>query len=283
MISAQMSYLMIPDWLTAWEGPVLFVLRSLAAGSLITFLVTWLGRRFIEDWLSTKFKERLQNLQFEQSKETERLKGEINQEIEHLKGRINAQADRRLRLHQYEFETLPRLWQLIDKAFLKTSQAVVGFEQFPDLNGAPVERIRAFAHERGYSDTEEAFLIDAQDKIKAISHISKVRRHNAATTAIWKLRRYNARNGIFWQESIRGAVDELCSEMNEVMVFSKVEERRDLDPAMSKKYYDLIGKFTSGDQARLTPLRTVITNRLNANIIAPDDSSGAPKLGQPHN
>jgi hypothetical protein len=86
------------DWVSGWADAVIFVFRYIVAGSAIAGLLIWVGKKVVENWLATKFKERLQNLMFEQSKETERLKGQINQEIEQLKGRINAQADRHLRL-----------------------------------------------------------------------------------------------------------------------------------------------------------------------------------------
>ncbi|MCW2283983.1 hypothetical protein M2323_001596 [Rhodoblastus acidophilus] len=262
------------NWLGPWTDPILLVIRYALVGTTVAGFLVWVGKQFVENWLSTKFKERLQSLQFEQSKETERLKGQINQEVEHLKGRINAQADRRLRLHQYEFETLPRLWQLIDKAFIKTAHAIVSFEKIPILDNDEA-KLKKYAERCNYSEAETEFLIDAQDKIKAISQISRFRRNNSANAAVWKLRRYNAKNGIFWQKEIRDAVDELTAEINEIMVYVEMEDKREVGAEPIKRHYELVRSFTDSSRARLTPLQTMIITRLNANVISPDQTGEA--------
>jgi cell division protein FtsB len=55
----------------------------------------WFG----ENWINSKFSERLEAFKYAQQRE-----------LEQLKFQINASMDRAVKLHQREFETLPEAW-----------------------------------------------------------------------------------------------------------------------------------------------------------------------------
>ena len=67
------------------------------AGGTVTGLALWLFKLFGEKWLSSKFAKRLEAFKHDQQKE-----------IEHLRFEISKLLDRTIKLHQREFEVLPR-------------------------------------------------------------------------------------------------------------------------------------------------------------------------------
>ena len=254
----------MPTWL--WGALVTFgenLLYFIAA----TGLVATVGRKFFDTWLESKFKERLQKLTFEQNKETERLKGAIGQEIEQLKGRINAQVDRKLRLHQFEFETSPRLWELIDGAYTAVAQDIMRFDNHADLRAASDEALIEFANRRKYDQIELNHLLKSTDKNKAVSDIKDTRLANAAQEAIWELRRYNFRNKIFWPPPLSADVEKLLNEMTEVITLNDHIGFRG-DQVLIDRHAKLGSIFTNNDRPRLRSIESTIKDRLNLDLIA---------------
>lgn len=74
-------------------------------------------------WLEARFAERL-----------EKFKHDQNQEIERLRYRINALMDRTTKLHQYEFEVLPEIWDKLTIAFSATKDFASRLISYPDLD-----------------------------------------------------------------------------------------------------------------------------------------------------
>lgn len=74
-------------------------------------------------WLEARFAERL-----------EKFKHDQNQEIERLRYRINALMDRTTKLHQYEFEALPEIWDKLTIAFPTTKDFTSRKTSYPDLD-----------------------------------------------------------------------------------------------------------------------------------------------------
>ncbi|PSC06746.1 hypothetical protein SLNSH_02820 [Alsobacter soli] len=270
------------EWLT-WLGwwPLTVgtlvgaVLKYAALVGVAAALLQFFGRSAIENW----FKKRLQNHIHEQNKEAARLKNELDKdvellkgglsrEVEILKGRINAQADRRLRLHQYEFEALPRLWELLDKAFSATAAVAFSFDRIQDLSGSREEELRRYAVEHDYTESETAFLLNETDKSKAILRINKVRRANAARRAMWKLGSFNRRNAIFWPEEITSEVNAIIDEITEVLVWSDMEDKRGIDAHQMDRTLKTVGNFTDARRPRLEKAQNLVRERLNIDVLA---------------
>lgn len=251
----------------------------------------WILELLIGRWLDTRFKERLERLRQEHAKEVARLNGDLAQEatrlkssldkdVEHvkgaivrelelLKGRINAQADRRLRLHQYEFDTLPELWTLLDRAYNRVARSVASLDQFPDFSLMNHDALVRYAQARNYSPDQLERFLKKPDRDTA-AKINKLIRDNAAGKAQWKLRSFNRRNGIFWPDDIQAEVATIVDEMGKILIYGG--DRADLPDPIRTEFYRLLALYTDNDRKRLNQVRALIKDRLNANVLAEESA-----------
>lgn len=117
----------------AWIGYV--TVAGTAVGAILG-LALLLFRKFGEGWLQNTFAKDLEQFRHEQSRELERLRGEIN-----------ASLDRAVKLAQREFEVLPRLWSSFNEAFHRTLAVSSSFQSYPNLDAMTPERLEEFLSE----------------------------------------------------------------------------------------------------------------------------------------
>jgi hypothetical protein len=102
-------------------GPVLAAIGGVAVvGGAVAGFALWLFKLFGEKWLSNRFAERLAAFQHEQVKEIERLRFDISKML-----------DRTSKLHDHEFEVLPKAWELLTKSYYTTGSIVASFQSYP--------------------------------------------------------------------------------------------------------------------------------------------------------
>lgn len=100
-----------------WEA--IFAGIGLAAtfATPIGLAILWVGRTYIDKWLTRRFQGQLDNLKHVQA-----------QEIERLRAKIAGMLDRAAKLHQHEFEVLPLVWDKLT-TLMGSSVAVVSLIQ----------------------------------------------------------------------------------------------------------------------------------------------------------
>jgi hypothetical protein len=92
-------------------------------------LLQWFGK----SWMDQQFKKRLEQLKHDQQKE-----------IEQLRHQINALFSRVSKIHEKEFEVLPRAWTLLHQAYGSVFRVAMPFKFFPfwiELNDAKTAQI----------------------------------------------------------------------------------------------------------------------------------------------
>ena len=248
------------SWQSVVENLGWAALSLLVTSGLFAFV----ARAYFERWLNAKFEAQLQASKHDQNIEVERLKGALIHEIEKLKGRVNAQADRRLRMHQYEFDTLPRLWELLDTAYTDLAQVLIGFDQHDDLSNYDEDRLRTFSETRKYTGQSIRYLIDAEDKNSAVARIEAHRRRKTSNESIWELRRFNAKNRIFWPPELSDEIEEILAEMTETVVFNETDERP--TAPLQRRYIELRGSYLDSSRKRLAAVELIIKERLNLDL-----------------
>jgi hypothetical protein len=90
-------------------------------------------RRFSERWLDAKFSERLEKLKHEQQKESE----SIRQQVQWHFSRVS-------KIHEKEFEVLPRAWLLLHEAHGRAGDLVGRLRYIPDFQNMPDPKMREF-------------------------------------------------------------------------------------------------------------------------------------------
>jgi hypothetical protein len=179
----------------------LFGYAVLAVGG-ISGLVWWLFRTFSERWLNSKFAERLETLKHEQQKE-----------LAELKFAIDAQMDRTTKLHQWEFETLPKAWRLLMNTFGIVRDLTSRVQSTPDINAmSDVQREDFLVNGiigKELAEWQRKRIRDAADKTAEFRNQWEPFRIARAKQASAKFYKYFRANGIFIRESVKTKFDEL--------------------------------------------------------------------------
>src|SRR5688572_16053484 len=89
-----------------------------AIAGIVWQFFKWFGAK----WIEAKFAKSLETFRHQQA-----------QEIERLRGQIAALLDRATKLHQAEFDTLPKIWELAGKAYGATGSMVAAIQSYSDV------------------------------------------------------------------------------------------------------------------------------------------------------
>ena len=99
---------------------ILVVLGSAGGGAAVAIAVI---KKFGEKWLDARFAQRLEHLKHDQAKE-----------IETMRRRVQWEFSRISKIHEREFEVLPKAWLMLHEAHGRTSNLVGRLKQYPDLD-----------------------------------------------------------------------------------------------------------------------------------------------------
>jgi hypothetical protein len=114
---------------SAWK---LFLLAVAVAsgGASVGFA---LAKKYGEKWLEGQFSARLERLKHEQTKE-----------IESMRQRVQWEFSRISRIHEKEFEVLPKAWLMLHGAHGRSANLVGRLKEYPDLDSMDDAMFREF-------------------------------------------------------------------------------------------------------------------------------------------
>jgi hypothetical protein len=158
-------------------------------------------------WLDDKFQQRLETFKHLQ-----------NQEIERLRLEINSTFDRRVKLHQREFEVIPEMLALIVDAYVTASQFTSVFQSYPDLQYMELTEFEAFLQKSELEDWQKVKVKASSDRND--TYQNEIYRHQARLPqeAYHKYRMHFLKNGIFLPKNLKErfvALDDLIYEANQ--------------------------------------------------------------------
>ena len=118
--------------------------------------------RYLGDkWLTSKFNERLESYRHEQRRE-----------LEQLRFRINTLFDRTVKLHQYEFDTLPEIWAKLNDAFVSVASFVSPLQSHADLDRMTPQHLEDFLSKSEIADWQKDEIRSSSEKTR---HHMKIR------------------------------------------------------------------------------------------------------------
>ncbi len=98
-------------------------------------LAAWTLFRFLgTKWIDAHFQKDLAEFNAKKNAELEAIKSSQAIELEHLRGRIQRLFDRTAKLHQNEFEVLPKIWDLMTKAVSETITFTARMQSYPKIS-----------------------------------------------------------------------------------------------------------------------------------------------------
>ena len=185
---------LILDWLgkvIAYGGPS----AAIAYG-----VFHWLGAR----WLEQRFQRSLEALKHEQQKELERVKHEIQSTFSRVS-----------KIHEKEFEVLPRAWFLLHDAYGSAHQLLAGMRFGPDFRRQSAEDFDEFLAGSQWSSSQKEGLSQASDRQRYWSRtMDEIDRIDSERKQI-AINNYLIENSIFMNEELRAGFrvvhDELVS------------------------------------------------------------------------
>jgi hypothetical protein len=208
------------------------------ASSAIAYL---LFRTLATKWIESRFSERL-----------EAFKHQQNQEIEHLRFRINTTMDRRVKLHQREFDILPETWSLLTEAFYTIEPITLGYQQYPDLNRMSAERLEEFLEESPLSGSQKAELKAVSDKIAYYRNVKASHDINNASESYNEFHKTFSKNTIFIIEPIKTAFAAIDDMLKEAIIERRVQPHKyDKGVILHEKGRALLKALGDGVQGRL--------------------------------
>ena len=104
--------------MTAWDLLLDFIKYAGGSVAIAYLLFTWLGKRVVENWFS---------------KRMEAYKNAQAQELEEFKYKINALLNRVTKIHEKEFEVLPKAWELLQNALGQVGHMASPLQSYPDF------------------------------------------------------------------------------------------------------------------------------------------------------
>lgn len=118
---------------------------SIIAGGGASFAIfNWFGQR----WLEQQFQKRL-----------EAIKHEHNKDIEHLKHQIQSLFSRVSKIHEKEFEILPKTWLLLHDAYGKAHHAIAALREYPDLDRLATQQLEKALKNCRVSDHDKSAIL----------------------------------------------------------------------------------------------------------------------------
>src|ERR1051326_2668896 len=133
----------------AWLS--LFLKIGLPTIGFIAVLGGPLVKYFGTKWLDQQFAKRLEKLKHEQQKE-----------LEHVRHAIQMMFSRASKIHEKEFEVLPKAWLMLHEAYGAAMNVVVGFRRFPDFNLLTESQLDEFLEASALSPSQRDALRNAQ-------------------------------------------------------------------------------------------------------------------------
>jgi len=165
-------------------------------------------------WLDARFAERL-----------EKFKHDQNQEIERLRFRINALMDRTSKLHQHEFEVLPKVWEKLGVAFAAASNFTSRITSYPDLDNMGEAQYSDFLEASELFAWQQAELRQGSDRNSRYQEMIFWHRLHGVKTSHADFHNYFISTGIFIQPELKEKIRALSNMMYDAFRERELEQQ----------------------------------------------------------
>ncbi len=154
--------------------------------SVLTGLALWFFKLFGEKWLSNTFAKRLEAFRHDQQKE-----------LEHLRFEINKLFDRTTKLHQREFDVLPKAWSLLVTSYNAVLGITSPLQIYPDIDRMSAPQLDEFLSNSPLEGWRKEELKNAGDKNRYYQDVIFWNRLNSVRKEARKSAFFLRRRGIF--------------------------------------------------------------------------------------
>jgi hypothetical protein len=212
-----------------WQS-LLGLLGQMGITVAIAGIVAWGGFKFMgKKWIEARFAEDL-----------ERFRHQQIAEIERLKFRITTLVDRTTKLHQHEYEVLPKIWELLGIAFTEVRGFSSPLQSYPDVSVMGGPQFLSFLERSQLIQWQQDELIELPARERNAAYQAMVFRHQfqAAWTAHSDFHNYLISKGIFIQPELKEKLRTMSDRLYDALVERKSarEDRDEGEPPRRGRY-----------------------------------------------
>jgi hypothetical protein len=179
-----------------------FFVEILIVGGGASGIAYGLFRLFSEKWLENKFAEKLEKLKHEQQRELERHRF-----------KINSLFNRVTKIHEKEFEVLPKAWTKLQDALGIVSSFTSPLQYHPNVRNASPQELEEVLSKTKFSDYEKEKVRDSRDKQSEFEAIQFRYRLQETKEAVNDFHNFLVYNRIFLSKGLFDKFGELDERM----------------------------------------------------------------------
>lgn len=190
------------------------ILVGALGSAVMTAILLPLLKWSISTWMDDRLKRQLQELVHTHDQELERLKSELTR-----------QFDRAAKLHQREFEVLPKTWAKVARAF----RAVHGFtspvQQYPDIDSMSEAQLSEFLASTALREWEKAKINSATRRTQEYIDVIYWHKYAQANTYLVEAARSLDTNGIFIEDELKVLLNSLIDRAYAALIEDEMNKR----------------------------------------------------------
>jgi hypothetical protein len=213
-------------------------------GAAIAYLVV---KTFGDKWLDHKFKERLENLKHEQTKEIEAAR----QKVQALFSRIS-------KIHEREFEVLPKAWFLLHEAHGKAATLMTAFREISNFPTMGDEAFEEYLQMSELSPHERDDFRSSADRMAWYQKYQFRKELHDASEAQRIFHNYIIENRIFMTKPLQTQFTMVAHTLATALV-----EHRLWKEGMNTKYYESSTGKVTGLKTQIEEIERGVQERLH--------------------
>ncbi|URI15959.1 hypothetical protein [Brevundimonas albigilva] len=188
-----------------WDAIFEWIGRFAVVLTFVGGFAVWFGKTYVDKWLTKRFQGQMDDLKHVQA-----------QEIERLRAKIAGSLDRATKLHQREFEVLPKAWDLLATALGSATRVTARFQPaIANPSNATPEGLEILLAKTPFDEEQKQAVRNAKrfDK-ETVFHDLMMRYAFAdAEREAQEFHNYTIQFGIFIEPSIRVRLSRVSSEL----------------------------------------------------------------------
>jgi hypothetical protein len=168
-----------------------------------------------EKWIEHRFTIQLEGFKAERQKALEEFRSEQQQGLERLRHLLSSRISR---IHEKEFEVLPKAWFLLHQASGSAFQAVLAFNQYPSFANMPEELFEEFVAKSRLTDYQKQMLRQTKDRRKYYREAMEVIEIHDWKETNRLFNNYLIENRIFMTDELRSKFNAVSDALSKALI-----------------------------------------------------------------
>jgi hypothetical protein len=192
--------------------------RKLLADAGIVFVIVaalliavfFAARTYIEGWIRKRFDAQLKAMEQAHARHLQDMQFTHDHEIERIRETVQATFSRISKVHEKEFEVLPKMWSMLHLAHGAAHALVVGSEPAPNFEALnDEESLMAVLDVKEFSAIQKNAVRQSSDQMKTYLDIVRLKNIHRGKTAQIAFNNYILENQIFLSVELADMMHEL--------------------------------------------------------------------------